>query len=247
MLSLNTPGKHCAFLVLCALSLFAASGANPSKQEDKPKPESRSEKTMQGWTVLVDNRLLATPDDELGKRSIALLDYKLTEIASVVPPDPLEKLRKVTIVLDLTHGKLRPMQYHPSKGWLVGNGYAADLEKRVHIPEADDFADPRHNSHQPWCVLHELAHAYHDQVLDFENSKIREVWKEYKDSGRGENVLHIRGHRTKHYALTDQKEFFAEMTEAYFGMNDFYPFNYAELKEAEPATFALMEEIWGKR
>ena len=60
-------------------------------------------------------------------------------------------------------------------------------------------------------------------------------------------MLHIRGHRTKHYALTDQKEFFAEMTEAYFGMNDFYPFNYAELKEAEPATFALMEEIWGKR
>jgi len=32
----------------------------------------------------------------------------------------------------------------------------------------------------------------------------------------------------------DQKEFFAEMTEACFGMNDFFPFNRAELMTAEP-------------
>ena len=29
----------------------------------------------------------------------------------------------------------------------------------------------------------------------------------------------------RHYALTNHKEFFAEMSEAYFGMNDFFPFN----------------------
>ena len=58
-------------------------------------------------------------------------------------------------------------------------------------------------------------------------------------------MLHIGGNRIRHYALSDQKEFFAEMTEAYFGVNDFYPFNHAELKEAEPETFALLTEIWG--
>jgi hypothetical protein len=44
--------------------------------------------------------------------------------------------------------------------------------------------------------------------------------------------------------LTDQKEFFAEMTEAYFGMNDFFPFNRGELKDAEPEIHALMKKIW---
>ena len=29
-------------------------------------------------------------------------------------------------------------------------------------------------------------------------------------------------------------EFFAEMTEAYFGSNDFYPFVTSELKQAKP-------------
>jgi hypothetical protein len=29
-------------------------------------------------------------------------------------------------------------------------------------------------------------------------------------------------------------EFFAEMTEAYFGSNDFYPFVTGELKQAKP-------------
>ena len=53
------------------------------------------------------------------------------------------------------------------------------------------------------------------------------------------------GHTREHYGITDQKEFFAEMTESYFGSNDFYPFVAGELKQAEPETFALMAEIWG--
>ncbi len=41
-------------------------------------------------------------------------------------------------------------------------------------------------------------------------------------------------------------EFFAEMTESFFGVNDFYPFNHlAELKEAEPELFQLLTDIWG--
>jgi hypothetical protein len=34
------------------------------------------------------------------------------------------------------------------------------------------------------------------------------------------------------------------MTESFFGVNDFYPFNRAELKEAEPELFALLSQIW---
>lgn len=39
-------------------------------------------------------------------------------------------------------------------------------------------------------------------------------------------------------------EFFAEMTEVYIGVNDFFPFNRAELKEAAPEIYELLAFIW---
>ena len=45
--------------------------------------------------------------------------------------------------------------------------------------------------------------------------------------------------------MTNEKEYFAESTEAFFGTNDFYPFVRAELKEYDPDMFALLCEVWG--
>jgi hypothetical protein len=50
---------------------------------------------------------------------------------------------------------------------------------------------------------------------------------------------------TRHYALTDHKEYFAEMTEAFFGTNDFYPFVRGELKQHDRRTYDLLAGIWG--
>jgi hypothetical protein len=115
----------------------------------------------------------------------------------------------------------------------------------VHIPVAADFSSVNHQRVQPWSVLHELAHAYHDQVLGFEHEEIRAAYERFKASGKYKSVLHINGKKVQHYALTDAKEFFAEMTEAYFGTNDFFPFNRAELKQEEPEIFELLAKIWG--
>jgi len=136
------------------------------------------------------------------------------------------------------------MQYHPDAGWLKANGYAEDLVKCVHLPRAADVATRRNINEQPWVILHELAHAYHDQFLSFDEPRIREVFAQYKKNGRGDATLLYNGKRVKHYALTDHKEFFAEMTESYFGVNDFYPFNRAELQEAEPEVWELLKRIW---
>ena len=45
--------------------------------------------------------------------------------------------------------------------------------------------------------------------------------------------------------MTTKLVLLAEMTECYFGSNDFYPFVTGELKQAEPETFALLADIWG--
>ena len=76
-------------------------------------------------------------------------------------------------------------------------------------------------------MLHELAHAYHDQVLGFDEPRIIGPTSDTRRAGMATPPA-VTGQHVRHYALTDQKEFFAEMTEAYFGMNDFFPFNRAE-------------------
>lgn len=232
--------------ILPLVFLCCSSASADDEKNLLPKPERRTERRENGWLVKVDDRLLQA-DSKVGPRALQLLAAKLADIRSVVAADRVEKLQKVTIVMDLDHGNLKTMQYHPSADWLEGHGYSRELAHCVHIPSAGGFADGRHNSVQPWCVMHELAHAYNDQVLGFENEEIRKVYELYKSSGHGESVLFVSGGKRKHYALTNQKEFFAEMTEAYFGMNDFFPFNRGELKEAEPGIYELLVKIWGPR
>lgn len=102
----------------------------------------------------------------------------------------------------------------------------------------------RNINEQPWVVLHELAHAFYDQKLGFEENRIKAGYEKFKASGHGDSALLYNGKHVKHYGLTNQMEFFAEMTESFFGVNDFFPFNRAELQEAEPELFQLLTEIW---
>jgi hypothetical protein len=227
------------------LLVYAGLAAALEGETDYPKPVSRSARNIEGWTVRVDDRLLATTNQVLGSRALKLLEAKLADITYIVPENKLTRLRTVVIVLDLTYGRLRAMQYHPSADWLAAHGYDTNLAKCVHICAAADFARARQVNEQPWVVLHELAHAYHDQVLGFDEPRIRQAYQRYKAGGYGERVLRFDGARARHYAVTDHKEFFAEMTETYFGLNDFFPFNRAELMTAQPEIYELMRSIWG--
>jgi hypothetical protein len=214
-------------------------------KDTPPIPKLYTERNLEGWTVHIDNRLLDGDDKVLGEHALRILSNRLYDIKHVVPADKVKLLQKVPIWIDKSHGKLRPAQYHPSAGWLKANGFSQQLAKCVHIPVAADFSSVNHQRVQPWSVLHELAHAYHDQVLGFDHEEIHAAYVRFKESKKYESVLHINGNKTRHYALTNEKEFFAEMTEAFFGQNDFYPFNRAELKRDEPEIYDLLAKVWG--
>ena len=216
------------------------------KQPDAPKPTSHTVRDIEGWTVHIDDRLNKGPDKTLGDRTLHILAARLFAITLVVPADRVKRLQQVPVWVDLTHGKLKSMQYHPSVDWLKENGYDPALAKCVHIPDAAYFASYAIQFQQPWAVLHELSHAYHDQVLGFDNAEIKAAWKKFVDSGKYARVPHMNGKMRPHYGLTNQMELFAEMTEAYFGMNDFFPFNRAELQREEPELTALLARIWEK-
>ena len=223
--------------VVVSLAAFASTAGSG--------PEGHVVHELEGWKVRVDRRLLEGDDAARGKRALELLRARLVAIATVVPEASLARLRAVTIQLDRDVPGLEAMQYHPSAEWLESHGYSRDLARCVHIPSVDDFLSPFENHRMPWVVLHELAHAYHDQVLGFDEPRVAAAWEAFRAKDSTQSVLTSPGGTREHYGRTNPQEFFAEMTESYFGSNDFYPFVAGELEHSEPATFALLAELWG--
>ena len=203
------------------------------------------EKNVEGWTIAVDPELLKDENKETADLAFAALANHLQRIKFITPDDRLKKLQKMRIWLELHNPVLGNMQYHPGRGWLIANGHDPRLVKHVHIPRARNLYARHMWAKHPYVVLHELAHAFHDQLLGFDNPKIEAAYEAAKQKGIYENVLLYTGKETKHYGLNNPMEYFAEATEAYFGVNDFYPFVRAELKQHDPDMFELLEEIWG--
>ena len=197
---------------------------------------------MEGFTVHVDPSLL---EDAEGARILKMLDAHLLKISVIMPPDRLEKLRTCPIWIEKNHSALGAMQFHPSVGWLKGRGYDPRLEKMVHIPRAKALVSAGQMRKHPWVVLHELAHAYHDRVIGFDDTRVLAAFEEAVKEKKYEAVLRISGSNGRHYALSNHKEYFAECSEAFFGTNDFYPFVRADLRQHDPGMYRLLEEIWG--
>lgn len=118
---------------------------------DSPRPKlvSHVDRIVEGWTIRVDQRLLEGDDATLGHHAMQLIASRLADVKLALGAEKIERLQKVTIWLDRTHGELRAAQYHPSAGWLKANDYDERLEKCVHIPDATDFVSRGHQRIQP--------------------------------------------------------------------------------------------------
>jgi dipeptidyl-peptidase-4 len=229
-----------AFCLTLLCSLSALQGAEPPAPRFDPV-----QRNIEGWTVHIDPALLDGPHQAEGTRALALLANHLQRIQILVPQDRLQKLQTLQIWIEHAHPSLHAMQYHPSKGWLREHGHDVRLEKKVHIPQAAHLLSRAQMLKHPAVVLHELAHAYHDQFLGFEHPEIIAAFKAAKGAQLYENVLLHTGKTVRHYGLTNEREYFAEGTEAFLYRNDFYPFVRAELKEYDPVFHDLLVKIWG--
>ncbi len=203
---------------------------------------------VQGWKVNLHDRLWQESPEET-KRMLELLSQQLARLVAVVPAKAVRQMQAVSIWVNPPYPGVRPgAEYHGNGGWLKNNGRDVRMAKAVEITNVDNFEFE--NIRMPYLMLHELAHAYHDQVLGFGNSKIRVQYEAARDSGSYESVKRFTGRKIiidKAYGMNNGKEYFAESTEAFFGKNDFYPFDKEELKNHDPKMHDLLIELWGVR
>jgi hypothetical protein len=194
-----------------------------------------------GWKVRFHNRLLADRPD-LAAQVRDELTRQLKAIVAAVPADKVATLRKTPIWIERFHPKFPCACYHPDIHWLEANGFNPAKVDSVDISNPQNFVDWSRD--QPWMLLHELAHAYHDQVLGHDHAAVRRAYEKANGGKAYLQVRHVNGETVRHYALSNDQEYFAEATEAYFGKNDFFPFTREDLKKFDPDGYKLMHEIW---
>jgi len=248
MTRLRLPWIACVLLFGASyLAVADKATTSPSRRKKNPKAVRFDpvKKQIEGWTVHVDPQLLEGAQSDPGARALAMLANHLQRIAILMPQKQLAAMRKLEIWIEHHHPTLGAMQYHPSVGWLRSHGHDPRLARKVHIPRAKALLSRHQMIKHPAVVLHELAHAYHDQVLGFNEPRILQAYGKAKKARTYEKVLLYDGRRVRHYALTNHKEYFAEGTESYFYRNDFYPFVRAELAEHDPVLHSLLAKIWG--
>ena len=221
-------------LMICGRAIAAATGHQTN--------------SIEGWRVLVDNRLLSEEKVATAK-ALELLREQLKEVVRVVPAPAVAKLREVTLWFSPEYPGIKPSaEYHPGAAWLRDHGRDPAMVKGVEFTNVRVFESE--TKRMPNFALHELAHAFHDRVLagGFGNAEVKGAYEKAKAGGTYDRVQRrdAKGNERpdRAYALVNPMEYFAETTEAFFSRNDFYPFTRAELEKHDPEMSKLLGRLW---
>jgi len=196
-------------------------------------------KNIEGWQVYIHRDLLAGGKlQDVGDPAIRQLKYGLAKTRQMVADAPLKKLQKVKIWLEVDstngkHGRTSGYQYHPGVDWLKKMDFNPEKVKCVEFGNAAGLAK-RSDFKTVQVTMHELAHAYHDQVLNFNNPDVLAAHKRAGKEGK---------YPPKDWVVrANHKEFFAGLSTRYFESE----LRRKELVERDPVFAKKLEEYWGK-
>jgi hypothetical protein len=234
------------------LALALPSRAPPKRREDglriAPLREYRVEE-LAGLQVLWHPDVPVGSDIEDRVRSALRED--LATIARVAPHEAVASLAGTRIAVDVEAydvdgERLHRVATHRSARWLVAHGLDAEREGVIEIYEPTAYLDYRENA-QPMVLLHELTHVLEHRADPARLGALDAAYEDAVLSGRYEQVRHVEaapGQLQRAYALNNAAEYGAELAEAFFGRNDFYPFERAELIRFDPAGCAAAALLW---
>lgn len=235
-----------ALLILLSLFFMTSCSSENTEPSAPPAQNEYTEQIMSGFTVKY-KTTAATHIDMVS--ALSLMKTNLEEITRLLADTVIAAVQKHPIWIELNIKPDGAAWYHANKQWVIDNQMNPEKAKCVEICHAGNYYNWT-RSNQPYMVLHELIHLYHDQVLTYNHQGVKSAYQHAMQSGRYEAVDYFNGStvtKAKAYAMNNDTEYFSEISEAYFGKNDYYPFNYNDLKEFDPEGFALMETVWGKR
>lgn len=201
---------------------------------------------LAGFPVLVHPKVERNAADAAD--GMAELARQLTHVIALVPDDKQAVVRKTRIWVEWEAGPGTDPNWlayaFGSRDWLARNGYNPAKMNGIEVPNIRRFATASKRG-LGGLMLHELAHVYHYKKLGADHPGVQAAYQQAVDRKLYDKVPDAFGRKGKAYARTDRFEYFAELTEAYFGRNDYYPFDRSDLAAHDPAGYKLMREVWG--
>jgi hypothetical protein len=206
---------------------------------------------MEGFTVLLSEEVLKNDEKStLERKPLQALELELKTINKILPPEAVRVLRNVLIWVEWDQDRAASTGRSGKVIAIFSGGHQqAFVQKGEHPLKAKSVTVLRLKQlaaeHQPkndsggCTLLHELAHAVHYELLG--GKDYPPIVAAYKQA------MERKLYDKSTYASTNESEFFAELTCAYFDQLEYYPRNRAELKKHDAVTYSLMEKTWGKQ
>ncbi len=219
-----------------------------AKKREYTPTEKYQKKVVAEFTVLIHPDVLQ--QKKQATEFLTFFELQLKTFNKALPKDKAELLHKVPIWVGLEQRKHQGIAFHPSALWLKQNGFNPDMAGGVEIPNAQNY--------QQWCrntkvsgIVHEMTHAFHVLHLGDKHAGILAAFAQAKEKKLYDKVSFVEDGRIQKgtraaYALTNDKEYFAEISEAYWGRNDFFPFTRDQLKTHDPVGFEVVKDVWLK-
>jgi len=252
--------SHLAFALFVGCVWLTANAQEPKTQpkpaeklpvavradKDEPVP-GRKLKKIEGFNFLISDEALNADTSKFERSPLAVLEFECKMLSKALSPKAVDLLRRLTIWVDWDD---KPQTSSGRSGFALASYFAGSPQqaqkagrhplqsKTVTIHNLQTLT----KSHQPKndagaisLLLHEFAHAIHDQIFGFDHAGIKAAY---------EQAMERKLYDKECYAATNHKEFFAELTCAYLDRLEYYPHNRADLKKYDPVTYKTMETVW---
>jgi hypothetical protein len=207
------------------------------------------ERSAARWKVFLERELVDEHAD-LADAALRRLDKKLGELSQLLPEHARARLQRLPIYLLLGE-----------ESRAGGRDNGAEYFQH-NAPDFFEFLDPRWGSSlviysarnyvwldDDWALrvlIHEFGHAWHLEQWMEKQPDILAAWQNAVDQKLYEEVKDLRGRRIdRAYAATNQLEYFAELSCAYFFRGEYEPFDREALRQHDPIGFAMLEKMWG--
>jgi len=182
-------------------------------------------------------------DSALLEQCLQALETGAKRIKQAVPVDAWQYLSKVPIWLEYETDRSYLGVYFPNLGapstpqWAnIGPAKARSIQFTRALASMIGY--------ETSPLMHELAHAYHDQVLSFGHQPILTAYEHARAGGLYNAVPDAWGRHDRAYAITSHMEYFAELSVAYFGTNYNFPFTRRDLQESDPVGYGVVAGAW---
>ncbi len=179
-------------------------------------------------------------DRSVVEQCLQFLEASAKRMQDVIPSTAWKKISGTPIWLEYEADKPHVGAYFGAPEVLAANGVA--VAKARSIQFYSSLAVMAGSARNP--LLHEIAHAYHDRVLSYAYDPVLAAYRSAQLNGRYDGVRRPSGRVEQAYAMTDHREFFAELSEAYFGTVDYFPFTREDLREFDPSSYRVIANAW---